>query len=55
MRYCFGTTRSARMDGFLKKAAAQVSQFFPCSRLRQASASAFQYRVFKGICRAHDA
>ena len=36
------------MDGFLKKAAAQVSQSSPCTRLRQALESAFQFTVFRG-------
>lgn len=43
------------MDGFLKKAAAQVSQSSSCSRLRQALEGPFQETVFKGMCRAHDA
>ena len=42
------------MDGFLKKAAAQVSQSSPYSKLRQALESAFQYKNPKGIGRADD-
>ena len=43
------------MDGFLKKAAAQVSQSSPYSKLRQALESAVQYTNPKGIGRAEDA